>query len=88
MTKAHAIVAALQSCLDFDRGGEIAPVLDRLYGHILNRLMLINLHDDPAICDELVRLLRADAGGLGRARQRPASRRQGAPAGLPTALSA
>ena len=58
VTKAHAIVAALQSCLDFDRGGEIAQVLDRLYGHILNRLMLINLHNDPTICDELVLLLR------------------------------
>jgi flagellar secretion chaperone FliS len=58
VTKAHAIVAALQSCLDFERGGEVAPVLDRLYGHILTRLMQVNLRDDPAICDELGHLLR------------------------------
>lgn len=56
--KAHAIVGALQSCLDFDHGGEVAPLLDRFYGYVLGRLTLINLRDDPAICDELVRLLR------------------------------
>jgi flagellar secretion chaperone FliS len=56
--KAHAIIGALQSCLDFDQGGEVAPLLDRFYGYVLGRLTLINLRDDPAICDELVRLLR------------------------------
>ena len=55
--KAHAIIGALQSCLDFERGGEIAPLLDRLYDHMLSRLMLINLHDDPSVCDEIVQLL-------------------------------
>ena len=54
--KAHAIVAALQSSLDFDQGGEIAPMLDRLYGHLLERLTAINLRNDPAICDELIEL--------------------------------
>ena len=91
VTKAHAIVAALQSCLDFERGGEVAPVLDRLYGHILNRLMLINLHNDPAICDELVLLLErmpSWAGPSSPARP-PRLRCQGAPAGsCRTALSA
>ena len=57
VTKAHAIVGALQSCLDFEHGGAIAPLLDRLYDHMLGRLMLISLQDDPAICDELVHLL-------------------------------
>lgn len=55
--KAHAIVGALQSCLDFEQGGEIAPMLDRLYGHILDRLTAINLRNDPTICDELIALL-------------------------------
>jgi flagellar protein FliS len=58
VSKAHAIVGALQSCLDFEHGGEIAPMLDRLYGHILNRLMLINVRDDAGICDEVMVLLR------------------------------
>ena len=57
VVKAHAIVAALQSCLDFERGGEIARTLDRLYNHTLGRLMLINLRNDPAICEELRQLL-------------------------------
>jgi flagellar secretion chaperone FliS len=55
--KAHAIVAALQSCLDFEQGGEIAPMLDRLYSHMLDRLTAINLQNDPAICGELIALL-------------------------------
>ncbi len=87
VTKAHAIVAALQSCLDFDRGGEVAQVLDRLYGHILNRLMLINLHNDPTICDELVLLLERMRVGWAELASGPLAA-PGAPAGLPTALSA
>ena len=57
VVRAHAIVSALQSSLDFERGGEIAPLLDRLYGYVLNRLTLINLRNDAAICGELVTLL-------------------------------
>jgi flagellar protein FliS len=58
VVKAQAIVGALQSCLDFELGGEIAPMLDRLYGHILRRLMLIELDDDTTIRQELLPLLR------------------------------
>lgn len=79
VVKAQAIVAALQSCLDFERGGEIARTLDRLYNHTLGRLMLINLRNDPAICEELRQLLdrmRAgwaaiDAGGTAEAAPTP-----------------
>jgi len=55
--RAHAIVGGLQACLDFERGGEIAPLLDRLYGYVLGRLALINLRNDAAICDELIGLI-------------------------------
>ena len=58
VAKAHAIVAALQSCLDHELGGEISATLDRLYGHILQRLMLIGLDDHGAIRQELLPLLR------------------------------
>jgi flagellar protein FliS len=51
--KATLILEALQSCLDHENGGEIAPQLDRLYNHYIFRLQAINLEDDPAICDEL-----------------------------------
>ena len=55
--RAHAIVSGLQACLDFERGGEIAPLLDRLYGYVLGRLAQINQRNDPSICDEVIGLL-------------------------------
>ena len=73
--KAHAIVGALQSCLDFERGGEIAPMLDRLYGHMLERLTAINLRNDPADLRRADRAARPHARRLGdhcaRRRLRP-----------------
>ena len=51
--KATLILEGLQSCLDHEKGGEIAPQLDRLYTHYIFRLQAINMEDDPAICDEL-----------------------------------
>jgi flagellar protein FliS len=91
VTKAHAIVGALQSCLDFERGGDIAPILDRLYGHILGRLMLINRHDDPAICDELVGLLQRMRAGWAEIAGGPEGTTAPPPAArsaIPAALSA
>lgn len=51
--RAFAIVTGLQACLDFERGGEVAHLLDRFYGYVLTRLPQIDLQDDPAICSEL-----------------------------------
>jgi flagellar secretion chaperone FliS len=55
--KATAIIEGLQSCLDHERGGEIARNLDRIYTHVVFRLQRINLTNDPAICDEVIALL-------------------------------
>jgi flagellar protein FliS len=52
--KATAIIEGLQSCLDHERGGEIARNLDRIYTHVIFRLQRINLTNDPAICDEVI----------------------------------
>lgn len=52
--KATLIIEALQSCLDHEKGGEIAPQLDQLYTHFIFRLQAINIDDDTAICDELL----------------------------------
>lgn len=52
--KATAIVEGLQSCLDHERGGQIAQNLDRIYTHLVFRLQRINLTNDPAICDEVI----------------------------------
>ena len=54
VTKAHAIIGGLHSQLDFDAGGEVARTLDTFYTHVSNRMMAINLKNDPAICDELI----------------------------------
>jgi len=56
--KAYAIVNGLHCQLDFDAGGEIAEVLDRYYLYILERMLQINIKNDPAICEELVERLR------------------------------
>jgi len=55
--KAFTIMNGLQSCLDFERGGSIAPMLDGFYAHAMNRMLVINQTNDPAICDELVAFL-------------------------------
>ena len=48
-----AIVDALHAALDFERGGDIAPLLDRLYVHFGLRMQQINTRNDPGICDEV-----------------------------------
>ncbi|HET6519822.1 MAG TPA: flagellar export chaperone FliS [Geminicoccaceae bacterium] len=55
--RAAAIVDALHGSLDFERGGEIAPLLDRFYTYVAFRLQRINLDLDPLICDELAERL-------------------------------
>lgn len=56
--KAYAIIQGLQSHLDFDAGGDIAPQLDRYYEYLLVRMTMINLKNDPAICEEVIERLR------------------------------
>ncbi|MDX6750796.1 flagellar export chaperone FliS [Geminicoccaceae bacterium 1502E] len=55
--RAFAIVGGLQACLDFERGGDVARLLDRFYGYVLTRLPQIDLLNDPAICSELAERL-------------------------------
>ena len=57
VVRAHAIVGALQACLDFELGGEIAPSARPPLRPYAGPPDVINLHDDPAICDEIVHLL-------------------------------
>lgn len=55
--RATAIVEALHQCLDFDRGGEIAELLDRYYTYLHFRLQTINVRNDPLVCDEVLERL-------------------------------
>jgi len=56
----HAITiidSGLRASLNKDQGGEIAESLDALYEYMSGRLLLANLRSDPAIVQEVQRLL-------------------------------
>ncbi len=48
VTRATAILFALEAGLDFERGGEVAHTLGRLYGGIRARVVDASLGNDPA----------------------------------------
>jgi flagellar protein FliS len=58
LMKAQEIVRTLQQTLDFQKGGEIAPLLNEIYGFVLGRLVLANINKDIAPIDEVLPLLR------------------------------
>lgn len=45
--RAVAIVTELSNVLDFDKGGDIAKSLYRLYDYMLAEFLQANLHNDP-----------------------------------------
>jgi len=55
--KAERIIDYLQSCLDTDRGGEIAESLHRLYDYVLVGLAKANLYNDVSKLEEIMKLL-------------------------------
>ena len=57
MDKAISMIGELQTALDFEKGGEIAVSLDRLYDYLLRRLTEANANRDPAPLEEIIRLL-------------------------------
>lgn len=58
ISKAIRIIGeGLQASLDLKAGGEIAQNLFNLYGYMTKRLVEANLNNDPAILDEITRLL-------------------------------
>ena len=90
--KATLILEALQGCLDHEKGGDIAPQLDRLYTHYIFRLQAINLEDDPAICDELhaqISELRASWASIAESKPAPSpSAKPSDRPSMPTAVTA
>lgn len=56
--KAMGIVSGLRDALDVDKGGEMANNLDSLYAYMLKQLSMANLKNDPALLDEVAKLLR------------------------------
>lgn len=57
LDKSFAIVAELQSSLDFERGGEIAIQLNDLYGFVNARLLEANLNVSIEAIDDAIRVL-------------------------------
>lgn len=58
ISKAISIIeSGLRPSLNKEAGGELARNLDELYAHMVHRLITANLRNDPAILDEVSRLL-------------------------------
>ncbi len=47
----------LMSCLDIEKGQEIAKNLLSLYSYVLNELVLANMNDDVAPIDRAIRVM-------------------------------
>ncbi len=57
ITKASDIVRALDSALDFDKGGEIASNLHMLYQFIDTSLFQVHAKNDIKLLDDLIEIL-------------------------------
>jgi flagellar protein FliS len=55
--RAVRMIDGLRSCLDHERGGEIATNLAALYEYMTSRLTEANLRNDPRLLDEVADLL-------------------------------
>jgi flagellar secretion chaperone FliS len=58
ISKAIAIVNALNGALNLEQGGEVAKNLRTLYDYMARRLLLANVHADAAMLDEVASLVR------------------------------
>jgi len=57
ITKAQDIIRALDSALDFDRGGTIAKNLHQLYDFIDRSLLSVHVRNDLQLLDDLIEIL-------------------------------
>lgn len=75
--KAQALLKELLNGLDFERGGEIAQNLDRVYRYLYDRLTHANIKDDLVALDEvknrLAELREAWSEALNKAGSAPAT---------------
>ncbi len=57
LSKGQAIIAELMNTLDFEKGGEIAKDLDRLYDFMMFYLTEANLYRDPKRVGKVISLI-------------------------------
>ena len=57
VTAAMEIIGHLWLSLDTRHGGEVAANLGTLYGHMINRLPMVNMFNDAEIAEEVIELL-------------------------------
>lgn len=62
LSKAQAVICELMNTLDFDKGGQIAKELDRLYDFMLFYLTEANLQKDPVKIGRVIKLIEIIAG--------------------------
>lgn len=62
LSKSQAIISELMLTLDFDKGGQIAKDLDRLYDFMLFYLTEANLQKDPNKIQSVIELVEIIAG--------------------------
>jgi len=61
LSKGQAIIAELMNTLDFEKGGDIARQLDKLYDFMLFYLTEANIQKDVAKLERVIRLLQTIA---------------------------
>jgi len=72
LSKAQAIISELMLTLDFERGGEIARDLDRIYDFALFYLTEANLEKNPAKIQRVIELIDTIAGAYREIIENPA----------------
>lgn len=58
LQQAQKIVMELMSCLDMEKGGEVAKNLLSLYTYVLNELVKGNCEDNPECINRCIRVMR------------------------------
>ncbi len=58
LTKATDIISALQGCLDFEQGGQVAPILFQFYRSVESRLFTVQHTNSMDICEQVVQDLK------------------------------
>ena len=54
VTKASDIISGLQSCLDFEKGGDVARVLYSFYASVDGRMFSVHRTNSIETCDEVI----------------------------------